>query len=345
MTEIDRRDFLKLSMGAAASLATTRIVPFGDIDPSMLLTPINDFAGNGPLSASFLLEWQRFRTMNPLTGLWNNIATWMPAGISGDHTQEAWQPTSLSLNELERWVTESCAVCNTTVVGDNTGAESDLGFSPITPVPAIMMSLDGLPNTYDLVGQAVDILQKNEPLDMSLNFFYDAQLEAAAAAGYYGIAPSAGVQSNLDVLAVPTEAIDGGADIVTAPPSVTLYGWRLQFRGPESHPLGSCVSQSVKHFHIELFRQNSSGGWNYITNLHIGTYWSSGRRCFVLWNNYRPVVCWKICSPTWDQLKQMLAWTIVAAAAIAGVVLATWVVATIASAAASALWVPLLLLA
>lgn len=116
---------------------------------------------------------------------------------------------------------------------------------------------------------------------------------------------------------------------VSPPPSVTMFGWKLQFRGPETHPLGSCVSSNVTHFHVEVFRQNSRGRWDYILNVHLGAYRSSGRRCFVLYNNTRPYVCWKVCSPTWNQLKQMFVWILIAAAVIAGVVLAAWIISAI----------------
>lgn len=79
-------------------------------------------------------------------------------------------------------------------------------------------------------------------------------------------------------------------------------------------------------------------------NFHIGAYRDAWRRCFVLWNNYRPVVCWKTCLPTRDELERMLRWAIAVAALLAGVMLAAWIIAIIANVAATALLVPLLLL-
>jgi len=258
---------------------------------------------------------------------------------------DAWKMANFSLERLERWVTDYCAACEAPEPIGNVLSSADISASSVKPIPAIMMPLAGLPNTYDLVGQIDEVLKRGEQVDMSLNFFYEPQFEAIVGTAST-MASSFPVQDNADILAVPSGVLLGGDDFfIDAPPSVTLHGWRLQFRGPDNHPLGSCVTQFVKHYNIELFRRQSNGSYKYVTNLHIGAYRSGGRRCFVLWNNLRPVVCWKICSPTWEQLKQMLSWVLIAAAAIVGIALAAWVIAAIASAASSALWLPLLALA
>lgn len=124
-----------------------------------------------------------------------------------------------------------------------------------------------------------------------------------------------------------------------------LYGWRLQYRPPHVHSLGSCERSPVKHIHLEVMRQNpkNPARWPNVFTVHLGVYRTGGRKCLVLWNSPRPNICWKVCSPTWNDLQRMLAYIIVTAAAIAGVVLAGWAVAAIASAGATALYVPVLI--
>ena len=176
-------------------------------------------------------------------------------------------------------------------------------------------------------------------------FLYDSRLEQARKI-YLPLVQSHAFQQG-EIAAIEPPSLVTGTNLlsgVSPPPSVTMFGWKLQFRGPETHPLGSCVSSNVTHFHVEVFRQNSRGRWDYILNVHLGAYRSSGRRCFVLYNNTRPYVCWKVCSPTWNQLKQMFVWILIAAAVIAGVVLAAWIISAIASAAATVAWPALLLL-
>jgi hypothetical protein len=124
-----------------------------------------------------------------------------------------------------------------------------------------------------------------------------------------------------------------------------MFGWRLQYRPPHVHSLGSCERSQVNHIHLEIMRQdpNSPKRWPQVMTLHLGVYRSSGRKCLVLYNSPKPNVCWKVCQPTWNDLQRMLAWALVAAAAIAGVVLAGWAIAAISGAAASALYVPVLI--
>jgi hypothetical protein len=124
-----------------------------------------------------------------------------------------------------------------------------------------------------------------------------------------------------------------------------MYGWRLQYRPPHVHSLGSCERAQVNHIHLEIMRQDprNPARWPQVMTLHLGVYRSGGRKCLVLYNSPKPNVCWKVCSPTWDDLQRMLAWALVAAAAVAGVVLAGWIVAAMSGAAASALYVPVLI--
>lgn len=128
-------------------------------------------------------------------------------------------------------------------------------------------------------------------------------------------------------------------------PILEMYGWRLQYRPPHVHTLGSCVTSQVNHIHLEIMKQDKYNPkrWPTVMTLHLGVYPSGGKKCLVLWNSPSPYVCWKVCSPTRNDLQNMLAWALVAAAAVAGVVLAGWAVAAMASAGATALYVPVLI--
>jgi hypothetical protein len=109
--------------------------------------------------------------------------------------------------------------------------------------------------------------------------------------------------------------------------------------------LGRCVSAPVTHFNVDIFQAMGGGRYQYAANFHLGTYRSGGSRCFVLYNNIRPVVCWKTCGPTMGDLAGMFRWMLTAAAAVLVVAIAAWIVASIAEAAAALAFAPLLLLA
>lgn len=129
--------------------------------------------------------------------------------------------------------------------------------------------------------------------------------------------------------------------------SPAVSGWRIQYRGVETHPLPSCVGAGipVTHIHLEVTHNEPLGSkyWPVKSTLHLGTYRSAGKRCFVLYLD-SPRICMKACSPTWNDLYGMLATALYTSAAVAGVAIAGWVVASIAAAGASALYIPLLLL-
>lgn len=123
-----------------------------------------------------------------------------------------------------------------------------------------------------------------------------------------------------------------------------LGGWAIQVRGPESHTLGTCVRSRVRHYNFEVFRRNHSGRWDYVVNMHIGTYWSWGRKCFVMWDNWHPWVCWKVCGPSRGNLEEMLRWMLYLAAAIIAVAIAWWVVSWLAASVGGAMFFPMLAL-
>ena len=92
-------------------------------------------------------------------------------------------------------------------------------------------------------------------------------------------------------------ALPQNAEARMPPPRLIIQKWMVQIRRDVPHSFGSCVRQPVSHFHVELFEARGGGRYRYLSNFHIGTY-HNGRRCFVVWNNYRPPMCLKSCRGT-----------------------------------------------
>jgi hypothetical protein len=271
------------------------------------------------------------------------VLQYVPWGIPAEYEAllpKLVSPLSVSLSEIEEWAMTRCdEVC---IIPENLASPNPNwdAFESAMNVPIV-----GLPNMSDLIGKVITTIVDGASLDLSLEFLYDSRLEQARKI-YLPLVQSHAFQQG-EIAAIEPPSLVTGTNLLAGnppPPSVAMFGWKLQFRGPATHPLGSCVSSEVTHFNVEVGRQNLRGGWDHILNVHLGTYRSSGRRCFVLYNNTRPYVCWKVCLPTWDQFKQMLVWILIAAAVIAGVVLAAWIISAIASAAATVAWPALLLL-
>lgn len=152
---------------------------------------------------------------------------------------------------------------------------------------AMNVPIVGLPNMSDLIGKTITTIADGALLDLSLDFLYNSRLEQAHKI-YLPLVQLHKFQQGVTIATIEPPRLETGANLIAAapppPPSVTMFGWKLQFREPETHPLGSCVSQNVTHFHVEVFRQNSRGRWDYILNVHLGAYRSGGQRCFVLFN-------------------------------------------------------------
>lgn len=124
---------------------------------------------------------------------------------------------------------------------------------------------------------------------------------------------------------------------------VELYGWRFQIRGFDYHNLGSCVRRPLKHFNIEVFRNIGGGRYRYVLNVHLGKYYEGGRACFVLWES-RYGVCWRLCSPTWNNLVTLLYWLLLFAAAVLAIYIAWWIALAIARILAGLMFAPLVAL-
>lgn len=339
MSELDRRDFMKIGVGSLAGLAAGQLLlSANQVQPGIVR------ASSGAIEAvngTFVFDQRVISQVDAQTGRVLQSTLW---GIPAEYETllpKLASPTSISLSELEEWVTIRCN--GTCSIPENL-ASSNPGwgvFETVMNVPIV-----GVPSMPDLIGKTITTIADGMQLDLSLDFLYDSRLEQAYKV-YLPLTQSSVFQQGATITTIEPPSLVTGANLIAAvspPPNVTMFGWKLQFRGPETHPLGSCVSQNVTHFHVEVFRQNSRGRWDYILNVHLGAYRSGGRLCFVLYNNTRPRVCWKVCSPTWNELVEMFKWILIAAAVIAGVVLVAWSINVIASAAAAAAWPALLLL-
>jgi len=328
MSAFDRRNFLKVGAGSVAGLALGGPFLGREVEAGNLETAV---PASGPsLREAYFLEPGVISRFDTETLQTFRPEIWALHPEFGTGAVATLAPDDLGLGDLESWAERRTDVPN-----------HDRSLRMWGKIDQVLgLRLSGGPNLSELAAASMLNLRDRGGLDLALDFFHSPDL----ASSRFRLSEQAG----LPALETTVEPIGrgGGAQLPLYLPTVavTLYGWRLQFRGPETHPLGSCVASPVKHFHVELFRQNQRGGFDYVVNFHLGTYLSGGKRCFVLFNNVRPQICWKICGPSYDDLKRMYSYMLLSAAALVGVSIAAWIVALIASAAAAATYASLLLL-
>ncbi len=319
---------------AGATLGLTGAVgasPLGGAE-RMIVPP-----SQGPsLEQNVLLQPGLFRLFGSHDDEVVSAAPWAFGPEVGRWFKDLRHPVAATPEEIERWIEGQPAKGN-------------------PPLAALRKAkLQGGPNLNQVVGDSLRSILQHGELDLSLDFRYPANLEnqegvSLPLLGASGVVfpgrelPTPSLPGlDLPVPGVPGTIVPEEDAII----SVTLYGWRLQFRTDVPHPFGWCESHSVSHFHVELFRETSPGRYTYVMNFHLGAYTNSaGQVCFVLWENVLWGLCQKICSPTYDDLVEMFKVMLTIAAIVAGVALAGWIIAAIAGAAAGALWIPLLALA
>jgi hypothetical protein len=220
-------------------------------------------------------------------------------------------------------------------------ASQDVTPSAITrgvtsdPFAALMgVRLSNIPDVLDISGSALLAVLDGAELNLDLDFFHADPHQNSP------VLQTISTRSGL-----PVEEIEGSAITRADPKSLDLFGWKFQFRSVHPGALGRCVRTSVPHFNLEIHHRRTKSRFDKILNVHIGTYREAGKRCFVLWENQRrKETCWKTCKPTLSDLVEMLKWVLVAAAVVAGVAIAAYLVTAIATAAAGVLFVPLLAL-
>jgi len=97
----------------------------------------------------------------------------------------------------------------------------------------------------------------------------------------------------------------------------------VRIHGPETHPLGSCIRSPVTHYNVVIKRYSWTPDPNAWANLHIGTYYSSGRKCFVFYDSQHPWICWGLCGPSWTSLRNYLYYAMIYAG-VAGSATLIW---------------------
>ncbi len=206
----------------------------------------------------------------------------------------------------------SCGTCSTD------GSTTDQ-----IPVPQRFLDfrmLGEFPSS-DLIGDIVTALTEQRSLDFSITVFDQT-------AGSPTVAPESGQSRLIHPNSNP------------APPNITAFGYKLQFRGPDYEGMIGCAPEAPKHYHVELQKQNVRGGWDYVFNLHLA-FWKQapGKYCFAVANSVGWPSCIRICNPTWTNLYQ----TFLSAFLAVGIVY--WISVGLASLIASALYGSLALLA
>lgn len=324
--KIDRRELLKLGAVGGTALAAGSTL-FAQSEGGERSAPMTASVGRS-LSASYIVAPGVISRYEQATGDITTSAPWAisyRAGTAIEHANELAVP---SLSDLVAWAQSS---------------EEERGrfrlSERLSLDDAIRLPIQGAGPTSNLLADVLSIVLANENLDLTLDFISPPtdirprRLNTSGALPVIEVTPEeAGRESGLSERA--TYQVQAG-------------DWRLRFMGVERHSLGTCVRESVAHFNLHVFRRNKvrPNRFDEIKNFHIGTYRSGGSRCFVLWNNIKPaVVCWKKCAPRVNDLKEMLVWVLLAAAALAGVYLAASAAGAIAATAAALMFPVLIVL-
>lgn len=321
-SHFDRRDLLRIGLGGMAGLS----LPAGVLaSQEGAGTRAADISGSvRRLSASYIIQPGVISRLEGPREITLSAPWGIPAAFS-DVSRDLQMPVAPKLEDLMKWVegseSERAAL----------PFHADLSLDEAIRVPV----LGGLPMT-NLIGDTLDALLAGEQIKLELAF---------------STAPNEATTRRIDlsnglpvVLPGATPAPSSVSEAEGQPElgeratvRVPLGSWQLVLTGPETHSLGSCVKTPVKHFNLHIQRAvpNRPGRYQDVKNFHLGSYKSGSQRCFVLWNSVSPgVVCWKKCSPRSSDLKEILAWTILVAAAIVGVKLAASVAAAMAATAA-----------
>lgn len=198
--------------------------------------------------------------------------------------------------------------------------------------------LGGLPMT-NLLGDALGAISDGKSISLSLSFESPGRLPSRSLKMISGL-PT--------VVTKPAPTSDPDVDGTLGEKKtfpVPFTKWQFTIKGPHEASMGQCVKEKVPHYNLYIQRAipNRPGRYENVKNFHLGTYRSGGKRCFVLWNNIKPeIICWKKCSPKSSDLKEMLVWALLVAAAIVGVSVSAATAGTMAATAA-AVFFPILI--
>lgn len=337
---MDRRDLIKLGIGGLAGAVATQEL-FASQGTSQNATGETARTTPGEQTAQFDFQIRPGVTsrINAGTNQVLSSSTWaVPSQFEG-YVPALLSTAAPTLAELESWPDSAGAG------RVKKGARPSEGLRNFDSL--MKTSLSGGIDMSDVAGEAALAVVERRRLNLALTFSHPGPYEYSPEYNVYSSSGLPVIEEAGGPLSLRIGKTSPGdvALAASAPPSIDLLGWKFQFRPPHVHSLGSCVSQPVNHFHLEVFRARGGGRYDYVIELHLGTYRSGSQRCFVLWNNTTPKICWKTCNPTRNDLVQMFKWVLTAAAGVAGVAIASWIVAAIAEAAGAAVFIPLLLLA
>lgn len=325
MKGLDRRDFLKLGLGSVTATALSNSfldssLAEGRVDVSKKLTS----------QYQFFIEPGMTMRLNQERSQIVDFYPWFVSSEFKYLVPDLLSPIVFNQEEVETWLQER-------IEGFPADAqEKRIKRNPLDSI--IQVPIKGSVDVMDIIGEIVLSLSQRRKLNLTLGFLHLFEQERNVLFENKVLN-----HTSIPIIETPTFLQHNG-DILEKNVAVTLYGWKFQFRGPDTHSLGWCVGTNVKHFHVELFRETTPGRFEYVVNFHLGTYKNGGSRCFVLWENTRWRICWKKCAPTRSDLVEMFKAIIIAAAALVGIALAGWVVIAIAEAAAAVIFLPLLLL-
>jgi hypothetical protein len=327
-SSLARRDFLRIgTLGtAAAALGTTA---FGGVGSLIREAPPSFRIGLGADAAtSTLLLEPGIMSAAQVSGAITHRTPWALPVDAEPFIDRLMVPIVPDVDAIAAWSSNDLRADTIDARDTTTSTLSTIARFPIL----------GGESNIDFSSQVIDAMRSDSQVQMTFFAFDNA------------IAPNSVINRGPIPILDDRPLVSPSRIRTEAAPSWTskaVSGWRLQYRGQETHPLPSCVGAgiNVKHIHLEVCHNEPLGSsrWPVKSTLHLGTYRLAGRRCFVLYLD-RPRVCIRPCNPTMNDLYQILVTALYVAAGIAALAIAGWIVASIASAAASALYLPLLLL-
>lgn len=115
----------------------------------------------------------------------------------------------------------------------------------------------------------------------------------------------------------------------------------VYIKGIHTHPLNPCVSNNVRHFNIFIKPNSKTSNEDAWANIHLGAWTESGKVCFVAFNNISGF-CKKGCSPSRQDLQNLLEQSIKVALAAVGIYVSSYAV-YVAAYTISCLLYPMLL--
>jgi len=105
----------------------------------------------------------------------------------------------------------------------------------------------------------------------------------------------------------------------------------VYIQGPGYHPLGNCVQSNVTHYKVVIKRYSWTPDTQAWVILHIGTYYSNGKKCFVFWDSQHSWICLRLCSPTWSFLRDNLYYAMIGGGVTVSATLLYYAAGTIAT--------------